>query len=143
MNKIKLLCFLITPALSAGWAQETIEKLTLDEKIGQLFMVAAVSDTSLPENQSLMTQKPYRMDPEHIEHLINQYHIGGIIFLGAGYPESQFNLTRDFQQLSSLPLLIGQDLEWGLSCKSEHSKSQHCKDWPALRRQTVLYAIAA
>jgi beta-glucosidase-like glycosyl hydrolase len=88
-----------------------IDNLTLDQKIGQLFMVAAVADEEIA--QSCISHKPYRMDKEYIEELIMHYHIGGIIYLGKSDVKKQIIRTEHFQSLSTIPLLIGQDLEPG------------------------------
>lgn len=88
-----------------------IKNLTLDQKIGQLFMVAAVADEEIAHD--IMHKKPYRMDKEYIENLIKHDHIGGVIFLGPSDYEKQKQRTQHFQQLSTIPLLIGQDLEPG------------------------------
>ena len=89
----------------------SINDLTLPEKIGQLFMVAAVADEEIAHE--IMEKKPYRMDKEYVEELITQYHIGGIIFLGKSDYTKQIDRTQYFQNLSPIPLLIGQDLEPG------------------------------
>jgi beta-glucosidase-like glycosyl hydrolase len=88
-----------------------IKNLTLYEKIGQLFMVAAVADEEIAKE--IMEKKPYRLDKEYIEELIATYHIGGIIFLGKSDYTKQIERTKHFQNLSNIPLLIGQDLEPG------------------------------
>lgn len=89
----------------------SLEQLTLDQKIGQLFMVAAVVDEEIAKD--FMQCKPYRLDKEYIEYLIMQYHIGGVIYLGKSDAEKQIQRTQHFQRLSTIPLLIGQDLEPG------------------------------
>jgi beta-N-acetylhexosaminidase len=88
-----------------------INNLTLDQKIGQLFMVAAVADEETA--QAIMEKKTYRMDKEYIEELIAQYHIGGVIYLGKSDYYKQIERTKHFQNLSAIPLLVGQDLEPG------------------------------
>lgn len=92
-------------------AHLTIDQLTLDQKIGQLFMVAAVADEEVA--QACIHAKPYRLDKEYIEQLIAQYHIGGIIYLGKSDIQKQIERTCYFQSISAIPLLIGQDLEPG------------------------------
>lgn len=89
----------------------TINELTLDQKIGQLFMVAAVANEEVAIN--FLYKKAYRMDKEYIEHLITDYHIGGIIYLGKSDYNKQKERTNYFQSISHIPLLIGQDLEPG------------------------------
>lgn len=96
---------------STFFAKYNITDLTLDQKIGQLFMVAAVSDEEIAKD--IMEKKPYRLDKEYIEELIAQYHIGGIIFLGKSDYQKQITRTQHFQSLSIIPLLVGQDLEPG------------------------------
>jgi beta-glucosidase-like glycosyl hydrolase len=94
-----------------SYARETTQ-LSLNEKIGQLFMVAAVSDEEL--NKEFMTKSCYSMTKEYVTQLIQQYHIGGIIFLGRGTKQKQIERAHYFQSLSKIPLLIGQDFEPGL-----------------------------
>ena len=88
-----------------------INNLTLDQKIGQLFMVAAIADEEVAKD--FIHKKSYRMDKEYIEQLIADYHIGGIIYLGKSDFNKQIKRTQHFQNLSAIPLLIGQDLEPG------------------------------
>ncbi|HZW61430.1 MAG TPA: glycoside hydrolase family 3 N-terminal domain-containing protein [Candidatus Babeliales bacterium] len=106
-------------SLSTDWAHSTLQQLTIDEKIGQLFMVPAVSDESL--NTEFMQEEDYVMNQEYVEQLIQNHKIGGVIFLGKGNPEKQIEVTQRFQSISNIPLLIGQDLEWGLSMRLANS----------------------
>lgn len=83
------------------WAEQTLSQLSLDEKIGQLFMVTVrptLGDESL----------------RAIETLITRYHIGNIIIF-KGDPAHQVTLLNRYQALSKYPLLVGQDCEWGLN----------------------------
>jgi len=89
----------------------SINDLTLDQKIGQLFMVAAVADEEVAKD--FLSKKSYRMNKEYVTELITQYHIGGIIYLGKSDTEKQIERTHYFQSISGIPLLIGQDLEPG------------------------------
>ncbi|MFZ4786431.1 MAG: beta-N-acetylglucosaminidase, partial [Flavobacteriales bacterium] len=67
------------------WADSVFQSLTLDEKIGQLFMIAAWSDPS---------HKSY--DANGVQSLIDKYHIGGLIFM-QGSPARQAILTNKYQ----------------------------------------------
>lgn len=85
------------------WVNEKLQSLTLDEKIGQLFMIRAHSDKG----------------PEHIaqiERYIKQYKVGGLCFF-QGTPTKQAQLTNNYQNLSDTPLLISIDGEWGLGMR--------------------------
>lgn len=103
--------FLILITLNIKATTLSINNLTLDQKIGQLFMVAAVADEKIAKN--CIESKSYRMDKEYITTLIEQYGIGGIIYLGKSDAEKQIRRTQHFQSLSTIPLLISQDLEPG------------------------------
>jgi len=81
------------------WVAQQLQRMSLEEKIGQLLMAPAYSS-------------PTRSNPTEIEKWITQYAIGGIIFM-QGSPERQVTLTNHYQSLSRLPLLIAMDAEWG------------------------------
>ena len=115
MYKIIILFLIVCTATTQAmhnphWAEETLNILSTREKIGQLFMVSTTSNSEAIEASSTMAQS-------HIEHLIKNYHIGGLIFLYKSTPELQIQKTNHYQALSKLPLLIGQDCEWGLSMR--------------------------
>ncbi len=94
-----------------SWSDSLIKTLTLDQKIGQLFMVAAWSD-----------EKKESYNPTQIETLIKNNGIGGIIFFQGG-PVRQAKLTNRFQSKSKIPLLIGIDAEWGLGMRLDSTIS--------------------
>lgn len=85
------------------WAKNQLNKLTLQEKVGQFFMVAAYS------NQS----------EEHlreVEKYVEQDKIGGIIFF-QGERSNLKNAINRYQLKSKTPLLIGLDAEWGIQMR--------------------------
>ncbi len=85
------------------WVDSVYTNLTFDERIGQLFMVAAYSNKDSVHVNS-------------IAKLIRNNKIGGLIFFQGG-PGRQAKLTNKFQALSRIPLFIGIDAEWGLSMR--------------------------
>jgi len=85
------------------WVDSTISSMSLEEKIGQLFMVAAYSN----KNEAHINQ---------ITDLIVNNKIGGLMFMQGG-PHRQLNLTNLYQEKSKIPLIIAQDAEWGLSMR--------------------------
>lgn len=93
------------PANPTPWADSIFQTLTLEQRIAQLFMVAAWSDPN--HNSYNATQ---------VEQLIRTHGIGGVIFF-QGFPGRQINLTNKFQASSKVPLLIGIDGEWGLGMR--------------------------
>lgn len=86
-----------------AWADSILNSLSLEEKIGQLFMVATFSNKD---------EKEYQF----IEKLVRDDYLGGIIFM-QGSPAKQIELVNRYQNLSNVPLLIAQDAEWGLSMR--------------------------
>ena len=89
--------------LVKDWTKEVLSQMTIEEKVGQLFMIRAFS----------------KDDPEHIKYVksqIENYHVGGICFF-QGDPLRQTQLVTDYQQLSKHPLLIAIDGEWGLGMR--------------------------
>src|SRR5690606_16661573 len=85
------------------WIDSIYNTLTLEEKIGQLFMVAAYSGGEKKNEQD-------------IQALIDKHQIGGLIFM-QGTPEAQAALTNKFQKSAHIPLLIAMDAEWGLGMR--------------------------
>ncbi len=103
----------------AGWAEETLQKLTTEEKVGQLFMIGANTASSFLDTLKNY-MKAHIFDQKRIEELIAKYYIGGICFF-KGSIDEQVRLTNLFQKNSKIPLLIGQDSEWGLSMRLDNS----------------------
>lgn len=86
-----------------AWVEKVYSGLTLEEKIGQLFMVDLFSNGS-------------QKDKDKVRNLIKDHNIGGVIFSKGG-PVQQAKLNNEFQDLSRTPLLIGMDAEWGLAMR--------------------------
>jgi beta-N-acetylhexosaminidase len=110
-----ILIFLLIPLFfqASDDIKSYVQTLSLDQKIGQLFIATAVVDESI--NGLLMLRKQYRVDKEYIASLISDYHIGGIIWLGNSLPSKQKERTQFFQEYSKknngIPLWFAQDLE--------------------------------
>ncbi|MEM5566150.1 glycoside hydrolase family 3 N-terminal domain-containing protein [Psychroserpens sp. AS72] len=114
-----ILCFTLIPFLVAQdanhplahkdlqaqqkWVDSVYSKMTIEEKVGQLFMVRAFSDAK-------------KSNQKTVANLINEYHIGGLIF-STGGPIAQAKQNNLYQAISKTPLLIGMDAEWGLSMR--------------------------
>lgn len=85
------------------WVDSLYNTMTFEEKVGQLFMVAAYSNKKEDHVQDL-------------DKLIAKHKIGGLIFFQGG-PVRQALLTNRFQAQSKIPMLIGNDAEWGFSMR--------------------------
>ncbi|HEX8269662.1 MAG TPA: glycoside hydrolase family 3 N-terminal domain-containing protein [Flavobacterium sp.] len=85
------------------WVDSIYKKMSFEQRVGQLFMVAAYSNKDSAHTNS-------------IEKLIRDYHIGGVLFLQGG-PGRQARLTNKYQSISKVPLFVGIDAEWGLAMR--------------------------
>ncbi len=85
------------------WATEKLSNMSLDEKIGQFFMVAAYS------NQGEKHLK-------EVESLVTNEKVGGIIFF-QGEKANLVSSIKRFQSVAKVPLLIGMDAEWGTNMR--------------------------
>ncbi|MFV8369985.1 glycoside hydrolase family 3 N-terminal domain-containing protein [Flavobacterium sp. LB2R40] len=91
------------------WVDSVYNVMTLEEKFGQLFMVAAYSNKDSVHIKA-------------IDKLIQESKIGGLIFF-QGSPVRQVKLTNRFQSKSKIPLFIGVDAEWGLGMRLDSTYS--------------------
>jgi len=87
------------------WVDSTLSGMTLDEKIGQLFMVQAYSEKAGEYTAAVLSD-------------IQKYKVGGIIFM-KGDPVAQVTMTNHFQKESKIPILVAMDAEWGLGFRLE------------------------
>ncbi|TDU40144.1 beta-glucosidase-like glycosyl hydrolase [Gelidibacter sediminis] len=96
---------LVTTDASAQqkWVNDIYDSMSLQERIGQLFMARALSNNN-------------KSNEAEVAKLINEYHIGGLIY-STGGPVKQAKLNNRYQAISKVPLLIGMDAEWGLSMR--------------------------
>ena len=87
----------------AQWVNKQYDTMSLEERVGQLFMVSVQSKQSKEATTA-------------IRNLVRDEHLGGVIF-SLGGPVRQARLTNEFQAAAKTPLLIGMDAEWGLAMR--------------------------
>jgi beta-N-acetylhexosaminidase len=80
---------------AVAWVRRTIDGMSLDEKIGQLFINLNTAFT-----------------PAYLDHVLDRYHVGGMRFRGADAATVQAHL-RYAQSRSKIPLLIASNPEMG------------------------------
>lgn len=85
------------------WVDSIYGNMSLQEKIGQLFMVDVFS--SDPKTKT-----------DKVKNLIKDYYIGGVIFSKGG-PMRQAKLNNEFQAMAKTKLIVGMDAEWGLAMR--------------------------
>ncbi len=89
-----------------SWAEQKLAELTLEQKIGQFFMIAAYPS----KGDAHMNE---------IEKTIKENGIGSVIW----FPTTKENYLKyadKLQQSSSLPLFYALDAEWGVSMRMEN-----------------------
>ncbi len=107
---IKLLAILVlsSTTLSSGeWANSTLQTMTLREKTAQLFMVPVWTHGK-------------QKNVDKVTVFLETSPVGGVIFMQGTIPDQQ-RAARSLQQKSTLPLLVGQDDEWGLNMRLKDS----------------------
>ena len=77
------------------WVEETIKSMTLEEKIGQLFINMGAS-----------------RDEEYLKGVLDNYHIGGVRY-NPGKAEEVYEQNKILQENSKIPLLIAANTEMG------------------------------
>jgi beta-glucosidase-like glycosyl hydrolase/CubicO group peptidase (beta-lactamase class C family) len=112
---------------SLQWAQRKLSSMTLEEKIGQLFMIRAHSDLGNDHIKS-------------VENQIKKYKVGGLCFF-QGTPTKQAELTQRYQNMSDIPLMVAIDAEWGLGMRHIKSAITYPKQLTlgAIKDNTLLY----
>jgi len=91
------------PIEQQKWVDSIYNSMSIDERIGQLYMVQVMS-----KNSDIVNNK--------VVDLIKKQHIGGVIYSNGG-PYRQAKLNNLLQAASKIPLLVGMDAEWGLSMR--------------------------
>ncbi|MGV6860505.1 MAG: glycoside hydrolase family 3 N-terminal domain-containing protein [Putridiphycobacter sp.] len=95
-------------SVKSTWADSVFQSLTPEERIAQLFMVAAYSNKGAEHVKT-------------VEKLVSEYKIGGLIFFKGG-PIREAKLTNYFQSKAKTPLFIAIDGEWGVSMRLDSTE---------------------
>ncbi|HET6225584.1 MAG TPA: glycoside hydrolase family 3 N-terminal domain-containing protein, partial [Bacteroidia bacterium] len=110
------------------WADSVFKTLTPEQRIAQLFMVAAYSNK----------------DKNHIKEikkLVDDYNIGGLIFFQGG-PIRQAMLTNCYQACVKVPLLVSMDAEWGLGMRLDSTtKFPRQMTLGAIQNDSLIYEM--
>lgn len=89
------------------WVDSLMGQMDIDQKIGQLFMVAAFSNKD-------------KKHTDFIENLIRNYNLGNLVFM-QGTSEGHARLINKYQSISKIPMLIAIDGEWGLNMRIKNT----------------------
>mgnify|MGYP002229943520 CR=1 FL=1 len=80
-----------------------MQRLTLKERIGQLFIYTIASQQD-------------KANKELLRKVVEDYKVGGLLFSG-GLMQNQVMLTNEAQRMAEVPLMITFDGEWGLAMR--------------------------
>jgi beta-N-acetylhexosaminidase len=97
------------------WAEKTLHKLTLEEKIGQVFMIWCRASFLNVENPEYL-QLREAMQTYHVGSFAMTVHVDGPYLLRSE-PFEAADLLNRLQQDSKLPLLFAADFERGVSMR--------------------------
>lgn len=114
--------------LQEKWVDSVYQSLSLEEKIGQLFMPMVFTERdSTHYNETLA--------------LVKNQKVGGLVF-SLGGPVLQSQWLNSFQEHSKVPLLVAMDAEWGVAMRLDSVKAF---PWPmtlgAVKDSLLLRAI--
>jgi beta-N-acetylhexosaminidase len=108
------------------WVDSVYSSLNADERLAQLFMIAAWSNKDMKHVRQ-------------IDSLITKYNIGGLIFMQGG-PVRQTKLANYYQTRAKTPLLMSIDGEFGLAMRLD-STTQYPRQMTlaAMQNDSMIY----
>lgn len=152
-SKIIVIILLISTIISVSWnrslrsnaqpksdrIQQLLQSMSLEEKIGQLFMIASFSDAALNPD---FAQNIINPDPAYAEKLIREYHVGGVLFVGKGTRASQRTMIERLQACTKMPLLMALTAEWGSAMRLTDGFCCEKNEQLAKRTDQEIYDVA-
>jgi beta-N-acetylhexosaminidase len=103
--------------------QQLVKKMTLEEKVGQLFVTYAYGQTADTTNPADVASNQKELGVANGKELLDKYHLGGVIYFAwsnnVADPQQIAGLSNGLQrvatrQRSRVPLLISTDQEHGV-----------------------------
>jgi len=112
--------------LESKWVDSVYASLNTDERLAQLFMIAAWSNKDMKHVRQ-------------IDSLVSKYNIGGLIFMQGG-PVRQTKLANYYQTRAKTPLLMSIDGEFGLAMRLD-STTQYPRQMTlaAMQNDSLIY----
>jgi beta-N-acetylhexosaminidase len=126
-NKLKQTSFPFGDTTSK-WVDSVFNSLSEEERIAQLFMVAAYSNKDKKHTDEILS-------------LVKEYKIGGLMFMQGG-PVRQAVLCNKYQEAAKTPLLISIDGEWGLAMRLDSTiKYPRQMTLGAIKNDSLIYRM--
>jgi beta-glucosidase-like glycosyl hydrolase/CubicO group peptidase (beta-lactamase class C family) len=112
------------------WVDSVFNSLSAEERIAQLFVVAAYSNRGEEHEQEILK-------------VIREQKIGGLVFFQGG-PVREAKLINAYQSASKVPLLMAMDAEWGLGMRLDSTISYpYQMTLGAIQNDSVIYQMGA
>ncbi len=108
---------------SSDWVPCRLKEMTLEEKVGQVFMTYAYGQTATDTNPAMVAENRKAHGLDTAEQLIERYRLGGVIYFvwssNLQNPQQIAGLSNGLQQVAMrqerpIPLLISTDQEHGV-----------------------------
>lgn len=113
------------------WIDATLEKMTIEEKVGQLLFPYASGKYYSEDDPAFL----------RLKHLVEDLKVGGVIYFQSGVYD-QAVLTNKLQRLAKIPLLISADFERGVAQHVDRSTSfPYCMGVGAANDTTLTYMM--
>ena len=110
------------------WVDSVYRKLSLKQRIAQLFFIRATTDKGQAYEDS-------------VGKVIKDLQVGGLVFFQGG-PVRQVELSNKYQKLTRVPLMITQDAEWGLGMRLDSTISYPFQmTLGAIQDNTLIYKM--
>ena len=104
-----VLFFVVSTSLFGGWAEQSLEQMSLEEKVGQLFVIPICPPRG-------------NVHFDHLKQFLEKYPVGGVI-LKQAHPSEQVPFLNNLQETSKYPLMTLADAEWGLGMRMKETLS--------------------
>lgn len=98
--------------MDEAWVESVLSSLSIERRIGQLFAPRAASHYVADDTEAF----------RRLERLTRERGVGGFV-LFQGQVFGQAALVRALQEMSEVPLLFGQDAEWGIGMRIDDATS--------------------
>lgn len=110
------------------WADAMLNKMSVDEKIGQLFMMSVWSEWGDAKMRKVYDEA-------------KRFHVGGVCFF-AGEAARQVDITNRLNAAAKTPLLVGIDGEWGAGMRvTDAHRFPYAMNIGAVSDSTLVYEM--
>lgn len=109
-----------TDATEASWSDETLAQMSLEERVGQLFVPRIYGTTATTSDPAAVTKNRAEFGADNAVALVQRYHVGGLIYFSANVttPRALADFGNAVQQAAAagtpaIPVMTSMDQEQG------------------------------